>query len=210
MIGGFMQRRYIILALLLFSTLVQCGGEEGPSKQVDVTITPSRPVAQTSNITIPITTTTSVTITAPFVAVQVSLSNNSAETLTVTGIRYEAEYDFTDANNLTTLLTAGPNDISNSFYTSFAYDYFITSVGCAAVTACNQTVFAEMAGGTGPLTLSAKSGANTIPLTFYLSSLPKNNGKNFTYRIKVTLLGYFGTTSSISARFNKIIYLTTL
>lgn len=206
-----MRRSLYILSLLLFSTLIQCGSDTGPSSGVGVTITPAQPNVVTSDVVITGSDSSTVTITAPLIAISMNITNDSSETLIVTGVRFEATYRFTDAKGVTSTLTAGPTDVGASFYSSFGYDALVTKSGCTTTAGCDQTILAQIPSKSS-LTPSyyTTTAAAASALTFYFPSLPQNDGKNYTYIIKMTLRGYFGSSTNITNRLTKIVYFTTI
>lgn len=208
-----MRLSYYILSLSLFTTLIQCGGEAGPSGQVSVTISPSRPNIYLSDLPIPISSTEKVTITAPYIAVSIAVTNSSTETVNVTAVRLEVTYDSTDKNGVTTELQAGPIDVGPASFTSFGYDYIKSTPSCNSAIACDQSVFARLTRTdteVSAFTFKANDGGTDFPLRFYFSGLPKNDGKNFTYRMKMTLMGYFGNdANNVSNRLMKTVYFVT-
>ena len=206
-----MRRSLYILSLSLFLGLIQCGGDSGPSGQISVSISPDRPMIQLSDLPIPITTSEKVTITAPYIMINIAVTNGSSETLNVTGVRMEVTYDSTDKNGITTTMEAGPSDISPASFESFDYDYIKSSPTCTSATTCDQTVFARVTKSDGAFTFQANTtAAGNFPLKFYFSSLPKSDGKNFTYRMKMTLLGYFGSdANNVTNRLTKVVYFVT-
>ncbi len=203
-----MRLSYYIFSLSLFLTLIQCGGDAGPSGQVDMSVTPSSPIVMTSDLVIPVSADSSVTVTAPYLVVNITITNGSSETLNLSGIRFEASYDSTDKNGVTTKIESGTKDIAPSAYDAFSYAYIKTTKTCNSVTTCDQTLFAQLLPGESQ-TITVSDGTNDQSLKFYLSELPKSDGKNFTYRIKMTALGFFGTYSNITNRLTKSIYFTT-
>lgn len=222
-----------ILIFGLFLGLIQCGGDNGPSAQVDVQIAPTKPQISNSDLPFVIPNGTSsptiITITAPLTSpIQITITNRSTDTLNVTGIRYESTYQYTDPKTrVSSTLTSGPTDILPAEFTQFllrviSKDARSGTDSCLASDAnlvvCDQSVFAVIPPNPdNPYTLKSLPLATTSitptpttsPLNFYLSSLPKNDGRNFNYVIKLTVLGYFGTPTNISNRLTKSIYFTT-
>ena len=205
-----------ILSLGLFLTLIQCGGDGGPSSQVSLSVTPSSPVVITSDLIIPVGASR-VTVTAPYMAVNITISNASSETLNVSGIRFESTYDSTDKSGKVTTVESGPIDIGPSAFTAFQYSYIKTTPACSSIDTaaqgtvayCDQTLFAQLTQGQTH-TLSFEASGMTQYLMFYFSNLPKSDGKNFVYRGKLTLLGYFGSPTNITNRLTKSIYFNSL
>ena len=201
-----------ILSLALFFTLIQCGGEDALSKNVDVDVTPVKPLVQNSDVIIPIgSADATVTITAPFISIGLSLGNSSGSPLVVTGFRLEASYDLTDEKTGVTTTSTSTADIGTA---AFSADEVTikSSVACNFIARnCDQNVFAALNSGETGFVLQGypSTGGNPSDLRFYFSSLPKNDSKNFVYRIKLSVLGYFGTATNITGRVNKSIYFTT-
>ena len=209
-----MRRSVHILALSLFLGLIQCSSDSGPSGQVSVTVSPDRPIVSNTDVLIPITSTTSTTITAPFIGINITVANGSSEILNVSGVRFEVSYTSTDSKSGTTsTIDAGPTDISPASFSSYGYSFIKSSTTCTTSdptsnTYCDQNLFAQLSSGQS-LTFSASNGTNVLPLLFYFMNLPKNDGRNFSYRIKMSILGYFGTSTNITSRLSKSIYFTT-
>lgn len=201
-----------ILSLALFFTLVQCGGEDALSKNVDLAITPNKPIIQNSDVIVPIGSGDStLTIAAPFTSFGITLSNNSGESLVITGFRLETSYDSTNEKTGAMTTETGSSDVSPA---SLASQELVvkSSPSCTfAASNCNQNVLAILPTGTNNYAVQAydSTGTSLANIKFIFSSLPKNDNKNFTYRMKLSILGYFGTETTINSRVNKSIYFTT-
>ena len=163
-----------ILSFVIFTTVVSWGvgcGDEGPSADVDVLID-GKPRVSLSKRTIrnPYDGSDGFKPTPPHFHFDLSIRNRSDKTLVVEGFRLEV---FTKGN-----FTGEPSGTTDFFPDICPFNREKNENPCGLFDANTFKV------------LGAKSEVVTLPITFYMHSLPDNEG-SYVYRLRLELFGFF-------------------
>jgi hypothetical protein len=189
---------YTMMGILFITALSSCGGDEGKSGKVKLSIIPEKPIVITADSV----DDNDNIIKAPWFSFRASMNNTSTDTVTVVAL--EVEVTGTDENGSTV-----------SGKVAFTPSQFNTSIekpdgsGATVTVDCKYTYFAQLAAGTTASDLKLYGadpdcGDPPVP-TFYVGNNPKGRegSNNYRYTVKMKPLGWFGSYLLPTDRFER-------
>jgi hypothetical protein len=179
---------HILMSSLAVILLASCGGDKSKSQNATFLVNPGKPIVITADATVD----DGKTIEGPWFEFGMSMTNNTAEPITIVALELE-------------IFSQSTNGISDSRTVAFTPGQFNFTVGTN--TECKFTTFGTWdPGQTKALTVSNSITACTRGARFAVggnSSGP--GGTNFRYRVKAKPLGWFGTENAATDRFDRSI-----
>ena len=195
--------RLAVGVLLLF--LLNCG-KKGKSSEVDIVVLPEQPIVFTSDLTY-LNGTSTVTVPKNWFKFSLGLNNHSDSAITISALHVEVT--MTSSTGSVTRKTADFNP------NSFNYTVSSTSGGVTTSTTCTFSDFGQFDPRgipAGPsynnrslflIATPVNAACGIVTPTFYVGGLTDaSGGNNFTYRVKVTPVGWFGDRNHPEDRFS--------
>lgn len=175
-----------ILLLILLPLLAQCGGKGGRSQDTSASAIPEQPIVITADLKVG-----DITYQAPWFRFKVSMSNSSDLPLYVIALKVDVTFPLTGE---TRSYTFSPSEANYTF-----------TDASNVTTKCEYDNYGLLAPGTQDYTLKVNNGVTNCGVAeiwFIPSGLPVDpNLQRFTYRVKITPLGWFVESPTKSERY---------
>lgn len=166
--------------------LASCGGDKTKSQLTTLNVNPSKPIVITADATID----GDKKVTGPWFQFTMGMTNNSAEPITIVALELE-------------IFSQGTNGISDSRTVAFTPGEFNFTIG--EEKECKFSTFGTWAAGeTKGLSLTTgDSSCARLPIFIVGGNNSGPNKTNFRYRVKAKPLGWFGTESAATDRYDR-------
>jgi hypothetical protein len=181
--------RVFIMTLGVFAA-AGCGKDKGKALKAEFSVNPPTPVV----ITAPTKDSSGEEVKGPWFLFSINMANNTGEDVRILAFELKIKVP----NSLETVEVAlSPTEFNYS-----------TDQG-----ECNFTSFGQWAPGENrPLNLTNNNptlcGTFVVP-QFYIGNLPRPANGRFNYRVEATAIGWFGTATAASGRFERKFFFST-